>query len=1079
MNPFSNVSCYDNTLADIIERLGRHPVELGTLKELLVHLPKIDLETELAAIKLVIKPLFRYNCPIIKKVINYILTRIIKELGSSENLQDLASEWLYYNFDAEDEFAKKIRLSQFRGENICDELYERIDWDNQLRALSCFVFLIENSKTEYSFDISKLVYNSNHVFDQIYRILSIIVPRIKTESFAVNRNSLNEFTNSGCVSSSSPFIQLYFGIFTQIVSLHSDIFIPKKYKILLDLYNYSDKAIYDECRCFTNDNYESLLFASSKAAVPIGLPTNILYNKQIEYDNLRFSSVTQLELLLGRVENKEKFLLLNLDCGINLFELFSRVAVDSAFIVRNKTALVPYANESILDIYKRYKAGEKVGAGLGKDVLDIVCGTHKIIAARLLDVKLDPSMFTKHEIESVFDCSVYVFSLGFLTSTEFDCSCAPLLKAYQCDVEKVFSLYKKTPLEDLVFYIKDANFMKQLVLSMDNAECFKSYEKIKQKIEQKFSGNTGNLSSEEVLNYRLIWNVFLYRLRGKSVEPVYLEGDFTCSVFDVDYDFAFEHFFSFEYILFLAKGNKNREGLLRRAVKHLQNANISTTTYYTGYNFDDQKQFYSNVTIPAEDKVLKVLLEVYRELKKKNIEEIILFYLLEISLYKQISIDRSGEILEYIGVDSSEYSTFINNTRLWPVVFDLGPNCFLFERLLRQLFNIPAKVSTEILFTGKIKAIDVLLREGALGWRHMIGINPTFLSLEGLKVCVDLLVDKGEPITTEFSEYVEGMIETGDNIDFIQFIESDDCLKVPYLKEDRLAVYERVIDVVSGFLSDSLVNSYSMAKLDSRSDDSMVFELMTLPFAQAKSMFWLLIVRALYKTNNLYISLFVEDFILKYLTAGATKDNNGEELLARVCTPNEYLEQCTEEELEYFLFVFPTLYKGLHKSLGLKRKANIEKFVRAVAEKKIENSRISFYKMQEAYQLKMTYSFDSMPYTATMRIPIDYPFSYPKLEFDYENSKCPKFYLRINELLKRSSKFVEIFIQWKVNLDNRFVGHKECLICYYVLEPKMRTFSDFECLNCHNKFHKKCIYEWIRTSKNSQCPLCRVAMKIW
>lgn len=520
---------------------------------------------------------------------------------------------------------------------------------------------------------------------------------------------------------------------------------------------------------------------------------------------------------------------------------------------------------------------------------------------------------------------------------------------------------------------------------------------------------------------------------------------------------------------------KTRAGLLRQTLGYLRNAKIGNTVYFTGYNFDDQKRFYCDIAMPAEDLAVKALCRIYESIGRST-EETILLYLLQLSSYRQIEIENPDEITRYIlehALGGQTAETIVQRQDCWPPLFDLVDKSFIFERFLRQLLSQPAKLAPALLSAGREKALDVLLRSGAVGWRHAAGANPTFLSPEGLKACVDLLVDKVEAENTEHRDYVDREFEAGESCDFIRFMEADDCLMAAYLRTARLDIYDRMVEAVAVEISCSLVNNYSLAKLDSKSDDAMVFELMIAPLLQARRLFWMLLARSLHHTNNLYISLFIEDFIMKHIGGGGSSQGGCPGPLDAVCSLGEYLQQCGRQELGCFAFALPTLYRSLHPEGEI----SIEGFVRAAADKKIEGSRITFSKTPDLYHLKMNYYFDSVSYTAVLKIPRNYPLSHPRLEFDYEKSRCPKFYLKINELLKRSSKFVEIFMQWKVNLDNRFAGHKECLICYYV--PKMRTFADFACANCRNKFHKKCIYEWVRTSRNTQCPLCRTEMKIW
>ncbi|XP_054722695.1 E3 ubiquitin-protein ligase listerin-like [Uloborus diversus] len=62
---------------------------------------------------------------------------------------------------------------------------------------------------------------------------------------------------------------------------------------------------------------------------------------------------------------------------------------------------------------------------------------------------------------------------------------------------------------------------------------------------------------------------------------------------------------------------------------------------------------------------------------------------------------------------------------------------------------------------------------------------------------------------------------------------------------------------------------------------------------------------------------------------------------------------------------------------------------------------------------------------------------------------------------------------WKRNLDKKFEGVEECMICYYILHNATLKLPKLSCHTCRKKFHSACLYKWFHTSNNSTCPLCR------
>ncbi|KAI9348131.1 hypothetical protein BDR26DRAFT_24263 [Obelidium mucronatum] len=62
---------------------------------------------------------------------------------------------------------------------------------------------------------------------------------------------------------------------------------------------------------------------------------------------------------------------------------------------------------------------------------------------------------------------------------------------------------------------------------------------------------------------------------------------------------------------------------------------------------------------------------------------------------------------------------------------------------------------------------------------------------------------------------------------------------------------------------------------------------------------------------------------------------------------------------------------------------------------------------------------------------------------------------------------------WQKNIKLHFEGIEECAICYSVVGVIDRSLPSRTCRTCKNKFHAACLFKWIRTSGNTQCPMCR------
>ena len=75
---------------------------------------------------------------------------------------------------------------------------------------------------------------------------------------------------------------------------------------------------------------------------------------------------------------------------------------------------------------------------------------------------------------------------------------------------------------------------------------------------------------------------------------------------------------------------------------------------------------------------------------------------------------------------------------------------------------------------------------------------------------------------------------------------------------------------------------------------------------------------------------------------------------------------------------------------------------------------------------------------------------------------CIRFSKRFNEVDNENYNLNEL------NSDE-IINNQECSIC---VEPLNNSFAIK--LNCDHIFHDKCLQEWLKKSKNKDCPLCRM-----
>ncbi|KAJ3017763.1 UNVERIFIED_CONTAM: hypothetical protein HDU68_011490 [Siphonaria sp. JEL0065] len=76
-------------------------------------------------------------------------------------------------------------------------------------------------------------------------------------------------------------------------------------------------------------------------------------------------------------------------------------------------------------------------------------------------------------------------------------------------------------------------------------------------------------------------------------------------------------------------------------------------------------------------------------------------------------------------------------------------------------------------------------------------------------------------------------------------------------------------------------------------------------------------------------------------------------------------------------------------------------------------------------------------------------------------------------IIAQNTAIIDSLGLWQKNIKLHFEGKEECAICYSVVGVIDRTLPNKSCRTCKNKFHASCLFKWIRTSGNTQCPMCR------
>uniref|UniRef100_A0A3Q3VQT5 E3 ubiquitin-protein ligase listerin n=1 Tax=Mola mola TaxID=94237 RepID=A0A3Q3VQT5_MOLML len=76
-------------------------------------------------------------------------------------------------------------------------------------------------------------------------------------------------------------------------------------------------------------------------------------------------------------------------------------------------------------------------------------------------------------------------------------------------------------------------------------------------------------------------------------------------------------------------------------------------------------------------------------------------------------------------------------------------------------------------------------------------------------------------------------------------------------------------------------------------------------------------------------------------------------------------------------------------------------------------------------------------------------------------------------LTHQNGSIMEGLALWKNNVDKRFEGIEDCMICFSVIHGSNYSLPKKGCRTCKKKFHSACLYKWFTSSNKSTCPLCR------
>ncbi|XP_053312775.1 E3 ubiquitin-protein ligase listerin [Spea bombifrons] len=124
------------------------------------------------------------------------------------------------------------------------------------------------------------------------------------------------------------------------------------------------------------------------------------------------------------------------------------------------------------------------------------------------------------------------------------------------------------------------------------------------------------------------------------------------------------------------------------------------------------------------------------------------------------------------------------------------------------------------------------------------------------------------------------------------------------------------------------------------------------------------------------------------------------------------------------------------------------------------------------------YSIDDICIELIIQLPQNYPLGSIVVEsgrrVGVAVQQWRNWMLQLNTYLThQNGSIMEGLALWKNNVDKRFEGVEDCMICFSVIHGSNYSLPKKACRTCKKKFHSECLYKWFTSSNKSTCPLCR------
>ncbi|XP_071800460.1 E3 ubiquitin-protein ligase listerin-like isoform X2 [Asterias amurensis] len=125
-----------------------------------------------------------------------------------------------------------------------------------------------------------------------------------------------------------------------------------------------------------------------------------------------------------------------------------------------------------------------------------------------------------------------------------------------------------------------------------------------------------------------------------------------------------------------------------------------------------------------------------------------------------------------------------------------------------------------------------------------------------------------------------------------------------------------------------------------------------------------------------------------------------------------------------------------------------------------------------------TYTMQDLSMDLTVRIPANHPLGIITVDSEKKvgvgTTQWRNWTLQLSTFLRnQNGSIMDGLTLWKRNVDKRFEGVEDCMICFSVIHGSNCSLPKLQCKTCKKRYHSACLYKWFSTSNQSTCPLCR------